>query len=218
MPHIRPWLAPSFALAVALLAASPVFSSTIVRLSGDESGIESGDSGEWTAQSWTQAGSYSGVVISATLERAIIGNPFGNGFAFLEEQSGDHAVEIASVDFRFPADERQFTLFDDLTLGPGTYYLALYGDGFWIADVGSPTIVSAADVSGITDSVVSTDGGRHFFDTNNGISQVYLVTGTPVVSNDSPEPSAALLAGGGLLLALLTGFRYQGRSGREKTR
>lgn len=203
MRQIYPWRTGSLVMIVALFLASPLLADTVVSLTGDQGGIEDGDSSDWTAQSWTQAGSYTGVVIRANLERAILGDPFGNGFAFLYEQVGSHAVEVASDDFRFPVNPEEFTLFTGLSLGPGTYYLALYGEGWWIADLAPPLITSAPGVSNVTDTLFSTNSGHTFEDTNNGIFQEFRVTGTEVPTSATPEPVTAWITGGGVLLAAI---------------
>ncbi len=187
----------------ALFLTVPGFSTTILSLTGDQGGIEDGDSSDWGAQSWKQTGSYTNVDIRANLERAVLGNPFGNGFAVLEEKAGSHAVEVDSTDFRFPKDPHLYTLFPGLTLGPGTYYLAIYGEGFWISDLTSPLIVSAPDVSQVTDTLFSTDNGLTFQDTNNGIWQEFQVTGTAVPASGVPEPATLLMAGGGVFLVAI---------------
>jgi hypothetical protein len=146
-------LAP-IAILIALFAAAPAFGSTIVSITGGGTFIERGDSDDWGAQGWTQTGSYTDGTIRGT---------FGDGYfqaagsAFLEERVGNHAVEIPSTDFVFPKDPTQIKLFTDLSLGPGTYYLATFGQGDWISDPieDSPTITAASDVSDVTDTLVS---------------------------------------------------------------
>lgn len=213
-------------LTAALSLACPVFGSTIVSITGNEGAFENGASSEWTAQSWTQAATYSDVTIKATVFQELIGTPNGDGFAFLEEKVGSHAVEIDSHDFKFPADSSeaspaQITLFSGLTLGPGTYYLAIYGQGFWTADfIGSgPTITSAPDVSDVTDTLVSHDSGHTFSDTNNGTYQHFRVTGTEAPPNggsETPEPSTSLLVGGAFLfIGLVKRRRNSQRSSRS---
>ena len=121
-----------FAGLVMLFLAAPVFGSTIVsvtyNLGQDE--FEGGDSQIWGAESWMQTGSYTDVTIRATLLREVLNNPPGDGTAFLEEKVGNHAVQIASDDFVFPKDEAEIKLFTGLSLGPGTYYLSVFGPGF----------------------------------------------------------------------------------------
>lgn len=182
-----------------LLLAVPAFCSTIVAITGDQSAFEGGDASDWTAQGWTQAGTYTNVTIQATVFRAVIGNPPGNGFAFLEEQVGGHAVELDSTDFVFPKQQSHVTLFSGLSLGPGTYYLAIYGEGFWTAEF-SPVIASAAGVSAVTDSLFSDDGGHTFADTHNAIYQEFRVTGRAPATNGVPEPSSGSLICEALLL------------------
>ena len=100
-------------------------------ITGSGSFFESGDSDEWSAQAWTQTGSYTDVTIRATFGYAVYQ---GDGSAFLEEMVGNHAVEIDSTDFVFPQDPKELHYSRVFRLGPGTYYLAVYGEGAWISD------------------------------------------------------------------------------------
>ncbi len=194
---------------IALFAAAPVFGSTIVSINGDGSFFESGDSDEWGAQAWTQTASYTDVTIKGMFG---YGYYQGTGSAFLEEEVGNHAIEIASADFVFPQDPTEITLFTDLSLGPGTYCLATFGQGSWISDPieDNPTITAASDVSDVTDTLVSLNHGHTFVDSNNGIYQEFRVTGTEVRVNDTPEPSTALMLGG----ALMSGVVIRRSAGR----
>lgn len=147
-----------------------MFASTLVSITGSGSFFESGDSDEWSAQAWMQTGSYTDVTIRVTFGDAVYQ---GDCSAFLEEIVGNHAVAIDSTDFVFPQDPKELKLFTGLSLGLGTYYLAAYGEGDWISDPieANPVITTAADVSNVTDTLVSTGNGHTFFDSNNEISR-----------------------------------------------
>ena len=62
-------------------AASPAFGSTIIAITGNQGTYENGDTSEWSAQAWTQTGTYTGVIIKATVFQELIGTPNGDGFA-----------------------------------------------------------------------------------------------------------------------------------------
>lgn len=73
--------------------------------------------------SWSGSSPYTDVDISVLLGRGP-----AEGTAYLMTKIGPQttpANEIARTDFRFPTVTKQITLFSDLTLGPGTYYLVL---------------------------------------------------------------------------------------------
>jgi len=125
-------------LLFALAFAVPAFASTIVANTGDDDATESGDASDWIAEGWSQAGSYTDVTVKATLSQLVIGTQHGKGFAFMEEQVGNHAVQLDSTTFTFPDNNSQVTLFSNLSLGPGTYYLALYGEGFGSLSLRNP--------------------------------------------------------------------------------
>ena len=88
-------------------AASPAFGSTIIAITGNQGTYENGDTSEWSAQAWTQTGTYTGVIIKATVFQELTGTPNGDGFAFLEKKVGGRAEEIDSKDFKFPADSSE---------------------------------------------------------------------------------------------------------------
>jgi len=193
-----------FAGLVMLFLAAPLFGSTLVsvtyNLAPDE--FEGGDTQIWAAESWTQTGSYTDVTIRATLLREVLNSPPGDGTAFLEQKVGNHAIQIASADFVFPKNEAEIKLFAGLSLGPGTYYLSVFGQGFWLSDYvgGTPDITTASDVSDVTSALVSQDGGHTFVDDNSGVYNEFSVTGTEVPVSDTPEPATGLILGATLLL------------------
>jgi len=175
--------------------AAPASCTTIVKTSGTGDFYSGGDASTWSAQGWTQADSFIDVVIKATVFQLAIGPPHGDGFAVLSKKVGNHADQVDSTTFSFPASSSQanpvqITLFNNLSLGPGTYYFSIYGDGWWTADPieEPPVITTGPGVSNVTDELFSTDGGHTFQDTNNGIYQEFHVTGTKVVASDSPSP------------------------------
>jgi hypothetical protein len=180
------------AAASAILLAIPSYGAPVLAITGDRLPYESGDSTLWTAQGWTQSGAYTDVSIRVTVFQQAVGTPNGQGFAFLEKKVASHAVEIDSTTFRFGANSTQdqpilVTLFSGLSLDPGTYYLAMYGEGFWTAEF-QPVITAAMDISNVTDTLTSMDGGQTFHDTGNGIFQEFRITGTSVITADAPEP------------------------------
>jgi len=190
--------------------AVPAFCTTVVRTSGTGPFFTGGDASSWVAQSWTQADSFIDVVIKATVFQLAVGPPHGDGFAVLSKKVGNHADQIDATTFSFPASSSQanpvrITLFNNLSLGSGTYYFSIYGDGWWTADpIEEPPIITTdPGVSNVTDELFSTDGGHTFQDTNNGFYSEYHVTGTKVVTNDSPEPATNLMLGGAMLAVAL---------------
>jgi hypothetical protein len=186
--------------AAAILLAGAAQAATIVSISGGGRDIESADSSDWSAESWTQSLDYTNVTIRINVEPAVLPPVDYSGMAYLEQPSGSHAVVVASTSFTFPMSYGQITLFTGLSLDAGTYYLATYGGGFWDAEI-VPTINQASDVTNVSDTLYSTNSGHTFIDTNNGLYLDMRITGTPAAT--APEPAALWLAGLGLI-ALMT--------------
>lgn len=138
---------------VALLLLLPISGSavTIVSQGGpstNHAGVEISVD-EALDVSWTSANSYSNVAISVLLgEGADIPEP---GLAYLTTSIGPGtttADEVASTAFTYPNPHGGvFTVFDGLTLGPGTYYLTLYSPSL----PGSAWLVTGDPVQ-VTDS------------------------------------------------------------------
>jgi hypothetical protein len=112
------------ALILLLSAAIGARGATILSLSGPiEGGFYGISPAQAAATSWSGSSAYTDVDISVLLGRGP-----AEGTAYLMTKIGPQttpADEIARADFRFPSVTTQVTLFSELTLGPGTYYLVL---------------------------------------------------------------------------------------------
>jgi len=198
-------------LALAICIAAPSFATTVVRISGPGDFFESGDSSEWTAQSWTQAATYTNVTIRATVSDETI-SPGGSGTFVLEKRMGGNLVVVDSLDFTFPHNQTSMLIFSGLTLDAGKYFLGLFGAGFWFAEPdGFQTITTAADVTNVTDTLISTNHGNSFQDTNNGIFQIFNVEGTFM----EPETATYQTVGGAGLVLVWLKWRMRERSRRS---
>ena len=139
-PMPRRWLPLlTFCLLLAPFVFFPELASanTIVSVAGDinlYSSFQAGLPPEPIALevSWTQTNTYDNVSIFADL------NGFGSsgsGIAYLTTAVGPgttSANQVATPDsFTFPNTPQDVELFSGLTLGPGSYYITMYGTGGW---------------------------------------------------------------------------------------
>ena len=119
-----------------LFFTCPAPGSPIISVNGPLDGGSYGIStSQAVASSWSQSQTYTNVEISALLTSGA-----GTGTAYLMTGIGPGtttAHEIRSENFTFPLTAERVTLFADLTLKPGTYYLVLgsaasqEGQGGW---------------------------------------------------------------------------------------
>jgi hypothetical protein len=147
--------------------------------------------------SWSQAGSFTGVTISALLSAGAVGNT-----AFLTNLIGPTATAanvIAFTSWVAPIASTQVQLFAGLDLGPGTYYLVFgAGGGLWESTAATPPTVSTA--SGVTGNGYgfcnSQSGVCNFANpyasifVSSPVNTQFLVDGTAVVL---PEPVTSSL-------------------------
>ena len=115
---------PRPAFILLLFAVFGARGATILSVSGPRDGGFYGISpSQAAATSWSGSSGYTDVDISV-----LLGLGPAEGTAYLMTKIGPQttrANEIARTDFRFPEVTKQVTLFSDLTLAPGTYYLVL---------------------------------------------------------------------------------------------
>lgn len=192
-----------------LAVAATTNAAAIISVSAPNPSVAAGSA--VNAASWTQTGSYSNVSVAAVLSNF---SGVGAGLAmhaYLTNQIGAGttvANEIASTAFTLsPGNAQNVTLFNNLTLGTGTYFLVLLLDngttaqGGWAADV--PTVV--------TDSGV-THGADRFATTAAGYAPATVMSTSTagqrllfdVTSNDVsvPEPAAVGIVSLALVLIL----------------
>jgi hypothetical protein len=177
-------------------------------------------------ETWTQTGTYTGVSISALLDGGVAGP--GMVTAYLTDQIG--AGTSATNDITLPStvvaptETRGYvTLFSNLTLGPGTYYLVLDGSAFagpagW-SGTSDPTYTLDSGVGSVNELVIS--GTQAAFApastfTEPGTSAFFFdVTGTPGAPSAVPEPSTVCSLGTGLAgLVYLALRRSRARASR----
>ena len=112
------------ALILLLFAAYSARGATILSVNGPiDGGFYGISSSQAAATSWSESSAHTDVDISVFLGRGP-----AEGTAYLMTKIGSQATqadEIARTDFRFPSVTGPVTLFSDLTLGPGTYFLVL---------------------------------------------------------------------------------------------
>lgn len=164
--------------------------------------------GQAVGVSWTQSATYTDVSISAELTG--FGRTTETGRAFLTNSIGPSttpANELAFSNFLFPASESYVTLFNNLTLSPGSYYLSLVGDSpswgsGWIVS-NSDTIYDAPGISSLSNLIGYTSPRLTFVPASDfylsGVAAHFQVEGVL----QTPEPSTAAL---GFSLALVTGL------------
>ena len=162
--------------------------------------------------SWSQTNTYSDVSVFADL----IGfGGSGAGIAYLTTSLGPGttpADQVAVENFTFPTSQQNFQLFSGLDLGPGTYYLTMYGTGGWgLAQDPSTNTVTEDTGATLGQPYDSNDLTFPTYipaaDYSNTIAccLVFAVEGTPV-----PEPNQGWLIGSvSLALVCWKLYRWQ---------
>lgn len=199
-----------FLAALAALAVMPVQAQTIISVTGPNAFYAT--TGVYT--SWTQTGSFSGVTIQAYLYS---GGGTATGTAYLVTQVGPGATSAQQIGAAAPISVTSetpvaTTLFTNLTLGPGTYYLVISRttDLRWsmnttaqsgivtAAGVTSNPIAFAAPVAGYppASTWVMKSGTSAFFSAAGGT----VTTSVPVLSPAAMLAMALMLLTSGLLL------------------
>jgi len=188
-------------------AAMPMFGEIIV---SDTAGGTSGSSSAFQVVSWTQTGTFNNVSIEAQLKSGL--PTLSTGTAYLSNNIGTGAgsgnlLDTFAVSTNNNADGVLIPLFSGLTLGPGTYYLSLLGNGglYWI-EAGSPVQTLNGATQGpdlISTGPIGTPAISTGFNLSTTGHLLFQVTGDPAVtSTGTPEPSmiAFLCAGLGLVV------------------
>jgi hypothetical protein len=188
-------------------AALPMFGEVIV---SDTAGGTSGSSSAFQAVSWTLTGTFNNVSIEAALESNLPSQ--STGTAYLSDKVGSGAMSGDVLD-TFAVSTNNNTpgvlipLFSGLTLGPGTYYLSLLGNGglYWI-EAGSPVQTLNGATQGpdlISTGPIGTPAISTGFNDSTVGHLLFQVTGNPAATvTGTPEPSMIgfLSAGLGLLI------------------
>ncbi len=166
---------------------------------------------------WSQADTYDGVSVSATLSSGVANQ---TGRAYLTTQIGPGtttANEIASTNFTFPLSPSSVVLFQSLHLAAGTYYLSVIGDStssgscwnsFMTTNATAAPDVTSLGCFGVAGGIVSP-----YFPS----SPVYTDSPTPpgidVEGTDLNHPTLNIAQTGGVLLIYWTtnsaGFSLQ---------
>ncbi len=179
-------------------AAVPVFGEVIV---SDTAGGTSGSNSAFVAVSWTQTGTFDDVTIAAQLKSNL--PTVSTGTAYLSNDLGSGAsagnlLYTDSIATNNNADGVLITLFTGLTLGPGTYDLSILGNGglYWTV-AGAPVQTLASGVTQGPDLVSTGPIGTPAISTSfNDLTTghpLFEVSGTPVTTTTTPEPSMLLL-------------------------
>jgi len=206
------------ALFLTLLAAVGFFPAVGDVIVSDSEGGTSGSNNAFLAVSWTQTGTFNNVTIAALLESGL--PTVNTGTAYLSNKLGSGATALHTFDISTNNNDPNtlITLFTGLTLGPGTYYLSIQGNGglYW-DEAGSPVQTLDSGVSQGHDLIASGTVGTppvstSFVDTTGTSHLLFQVTGTPGTTTTTPEPSMLLL-----LLAGLGGVVYA-RTGSRSAR
>lgn len=116
--------------------------SVVVSVSGNDDG----SLGVPYAVSWTQTSGFTNVSVSVRVGTRV--NAMGEAFLTTRLGAGASTNDLVShVAFAFPSDAAEITLFSNLTLTPGTYYLSLgadtVGDWWWASP---STVTTHSDV------------------------------------------------------------------------
>jgi len=184
-------------------AAKPMFGEVIV---SDTAGGTSGSNSAFLAVSWTQTGTFDDVKIQAPLESDTPN--FATGTAYLSNKLGSGAgngnvLDTFSISTNNNDPSTLITLFTGLTLGPGTYFLSIQESGslFWI-DAGSAVKTLASGVTQGSDFNSSGTIGAPPISTSfvdvTTFQPLFEVSGVPVTSTATPEPSTIVFLVGGL--------------------
>ena len=208
-----------------VLVAEPALADNIVTVHGDQisSAGENLFIDESLAASWTETGSYSNVDITVKLlvDTAF---PLGEVTAYLTNEIGPGTTTADEIvpSFTFPAVagpfpfQPTFTVFQGLTLSPGTYYLTLFSDAptfntpvAWSVASHSTSIETGPGVTRNSD-LSSFGKSQNAFSPASAYSPLpfdsedpleFSVTGTPN-STTVPEPSSLSLIALGTVLAI----------------
>jgi hypothetical protein len=179
------------------------------------------NSTQYLAAGFTLGAAYTNVSISANVVSGSGSNQTSTAVAFLSSGLGVGATTVASTTFTAPASYLWPTMFSNLSLGPGTYYLILLGDannpgGAWemegdivTSDYGEgPPSAFQSSVTNPADPPGAT--WIPFPIPNVGQFQ-FAVTGTPSATSATPEPTSAILLGTGLAALVLAHRRRKCR-------
>lgn len=162
------------------------------------------------AISWTIPQTYSDVSIFTSLFNSL---PGATGVAYLTTEVGPQATPATLVDstpFTIGPDQTDIELFNEPSLGAGTYYLTLFGtsnpaDFGWLYVLGAslsagpevvegPRLFANAAFDPATAVNAAYPPGSTFADFTTGARVIVSITGTPV-----PEPGPAGAMGMGLI-------------------
>jgi len=184
-------------------AAAPIFGEVIV---SDSAGGTSASNTAFLAVSWTQTGTFDDVTIAAALESGL---PLqATGTAYLSNKlgtgaGGGNVLDTFAVSTNNNDPGLLITLFTGLTLGPGTYYLSINdGSGLYWVEAGSPVRTLASGVTEGSNFKSSGAIGTPPISTNfvdyTSAHPLFEVSGTPVGSAATPEPSTIVFLVTGL--------------------
>jgi hypothetical protein len=169
----------------------------------------SGSSGGSIAVSWTQTGTYTNVTIGANLVTSN-GLSTSTGTAYLLTMIGtgadasDEVVAPFSISVHGNPGVNSLTpLFSNVTLGPGTYFLAVVPTSVNQVDsldwdgTSSPVQILGAGVTRGSEELLA--GSFNSAETSTSTFYNFVVTGTPQAqSSSAPEPSTPGMILGGL--------------------
>lgn len=112
--------------------------------------------------SWSSQNSYTDVTVSASVEANVFATTPQSATAYLTTEIGPGATpstEIVSTTFTLPYLFEAVRLFNNLSLGPGTYYLVLYSSaplgGYWQSSVSPNQIMDAGVTIGTSGFALS---------------------------------------------------------------
>jgi hypothetical protein len=191
---------------LAALSTGLTFGGTII--SDLCCGGTSGSTGGSFAVTWTETGSYNNVMIGANLVTSN-GLSTSTGLAYLLTAIGPSADASDEVVAPFsisvignPGVNTMTTLFSGVTLGPGTYYLAIVPTSVnqsnsldW-DETGVPVQVLDTGVTQGSDESLA--GSFNSAETASAGFHNFLVTGTPATQSTTPEPATTVMMLGGL--------------------
>ncbi len=163
----------------------------------------SGSYGGSVAVSWTETGSYTNVSIGANLATNN-GLSTSTGTAYLLNMIGPGATSANELATPFsitvngnPGVNSITPLFSGLTLGPGTYYLAIVPTSvnqtnslLWDGGSSPVQILGTGVTEGSDESLA---GSFNSAETPLSSFQNFVVTGTPQAVSTTPEPTSAAL-------------------------